>query len=39
MTDEELRSLVEELLGGQDPTVTAIDGPAIHWPPDNDQTD
>lgn len=39
MTEEELRSLVEELTGIEDPTVTVVDGPMLHWPPDNDQTD
>jgi hypothetical protein len=39
MTDDEIRSLVEELLGFEDPTVTGADGPQLHWSPDNDQTD
>jgi hypothetical protein len=39
MTDDELRSLAEQLRGGEDPIVAVTDGPALFWPPDNDQTD
>jgi hypothetical protein len=39
MTNDEISSLIEEMLGIEDPTVTVADTPQLHWSPDNDQTD
>jgi hypothetical protein len=39
MTVDDLHSLVEELQEIEDPSVTGSNGPLLHWPPDNDQTD
>jgi hypothetical protein len=38
MTEDELRSLIAELTGIEDPAVTVVDGLMLHWLPSNDRT-